>query len=59
MRHDMVILNNYVRPCPVLKKKGSKNDGDCFKTLYMKMLGLSNMISLMNVSAMHKAFGNI
>jgi hypothetical protein len=61
MKHDLVILNNYVRPSPVFKTKSSKHssDGESFKTLYLKMLGLSNMINLMNISAHVKAFGNI
>jgi len=58
MRQDLVILNNYVRPYPVFKKKISRHssENEHFKTLYLKMLGLSNMINLMNISAMNKAY---
>ena len=62
MRQDMVILNNYVRPYPVFKKKITSrhaSENECFKNLFLKMLGLSNMINLMNISAMNKAYMGI
>lgn len=58
MKHDLVILNNYVRPNPVFKKKYKVKD-ESYKNLYMKMLGLSNMINLMNMAHMSKALGGL
>jgi len=60
LKHDMVILNNFIRPLPqfspqqnsdkkrkALKEINQIREKDSFNRLSLKMLGLSNMINLM------------
>ena len=61
MKHDLVILNNFIRPQPSFKqfnsidtkRKSHKSvshlaEKDNFNNISMKIMGLSNMLNLMN-----------